>query len=312
MDWWNSLTNLQRLLASIAAPATLFMVLQFILMLLGFAHGGEADSADSADHGDINLHDGVHEGLDGHDLADGHSHDIFSGHSHDLAEGHGHDIFSGHSHDLADGHSHDIFSGHSHDLADGHDHDIIGGHDHDSLGDHADVHSDDIAHDSTHEHPHYGENGHDKGDAMRLFTLRGIIAFLSVGGWMGVAAIDWKLPDILAVILALAAGWLALWFVAWIIRAFVRMQQSGNVRMENAVGKDGEVYLTVPENGHGKVNVIVQDRLCEMEAVTKAGRAIKTGEKITVLGIASEGVLLVAPKTSPEQKNPPEREKITG
>jgi len=344
MDWWNSLTNLQRLLASIAAPATLFMVLQFILMLLGFAHGGEADSADSADHGDINLHDGVHEGLDGHDLADGHSHDIFSGHSHDLAdghshdifsghshdladghshdifsghshdlaEGHGHDIFSGHSHDLADGHSHDIFSGHSHDLADGHGHDIIGGYEHDSLGDHADVHSDDIAHDSTHEHPHHGENGHDKGDAMRLFTLRGIIAFLSVGGWMGVAAIDWKLPDILAVILALAAGWLALWFVAWIIRAFVRMQQSGNVRMENAVGKDGEVYLTVPENGHGKVNVIVQDRLCEMEAVTKAGRAIKTGEKITVLGIASEGVLLVAPKTSPEQRNPPEREKITG
>jgi len=292
MDWWNSLTDLQRLLASIAAPATLFMVLQFVLMLFGFVHGGEADSADSADPGDTGLHDGLHEGLGGHDIADGHSHDIFSGHSHDLADGHSHDIFSGHGHDLADGHSHDIFGGHEQEGFDDH----TGGHIHES------------AHGGANENAHHADNGHDKGEAMRLFTLRGIIAFLSVGGWMGVAAIDWKLPDILAVILALAAGWLALWFVAWIIRAFVRMQQSGNIRMENAVGRDGKVYLTIPENGRGKVNVIVQDRLCEMEAMTKAGRTIKTGEKITVLGVASEGVLLVAPK-SPEQESSPEREK---
>ncbi len=278
MDWWNSLSDLQRLLASIAAPATFFMVLQFILMLFGFVQGGEADSADGAEQGDMDLHDGVHGSLDGHDLADGHAHDIFSGHGYDLADGHAHDIFSGHDHDGS--------------LADGHTHDCI--------------------HDSDHDDIHHTQGGHEKGDALRLLTLRGIIAFLSVGGWMGVAAIDWNLPDILAIVLALAAGSLALWFVAWIIRAFVRMQQSGNVRMENAVGKEGQVYLTIPENGRGKVNVIVQDRLSEMDAVTKAGRAIKTGEKITVLGIASDGVLLVAPKETPEQENPPEREKISG
>lgn len=280
MNWWNSLTDLQRLMASIAAPATLFMVLQFILTLLGFVHGGDVDSAD---HGDADLQDGLHEGLDGHDLADGHSHDIFSGHGHDLADGHDHSIFDGHGHDLADGHDHDIFG--------------------------AQAHSHDSAHGETADH---SKDGHDSGDAMRLFTLRGIIAFLAVGGWMGVAAIDWKLPDILAVILGIAAGWLALWFVAWIIHAFVKMQQSGNIRVENAVGKDGDVYLTIPENGRGKVNVIVQDRLCEMDAVTKAGRAIKTGEKITVVGVTPEGALVVAPKAPQVQKDLPEREKIPG
>lgn len=284
MDWWNSLTDLQRLFASIAAPATLFMILQFIMLLFGFAHGSDTDSAD---HGD-NL--------------DSHAHDIFSGNDHDAADGHAHDIFSGHGHDVADGHAHDIFSGHGHDVTDGHVHDINSGHDHDGLDSHT-------AHDGVHashgEDSHHTAEGHDKTDALRLFTLRGIIAFLSIGGWMGVAAIDWNISNILAVVLALAAGWLALWFVAWTIRAFVRMQQSGNVNMENAVGRDGEVYLTIPENGHGKVNVIVQDRLCEMDAVTKAGRSIKTGEKITVLGIASEGVLLVAPKASRERSPEP-------
>ncbi len=279
MNWWNSLTDLQRLLASIAAPATLFMVLQFILMLFGLAHEHDVDSADGADH-DLNLHDASDGGSDhsffsGHDATDGH--EIFGGH--DAADGH--EIFGGH--DVADGH--DVIGDHggleAHDSPDGHD--SIAGHEHDGTD-----HNDCI---------------HDKTDALRLFTLRGIVAFFSIGGWMGVVAIDWKLPDILAIILALAAGWLALWFVAWIIRAFVRMQQSGNIKIENAVGCEGEVYLTIPVNGRGKVNVLVQDRLCEMEAVSQADRPIKTGEKIRVLGVAQEGTLLVAPKSNTDQES---------
>lgn len=270
MNWWNSLTDLQRLLASIAMPATLFMVLQLILMLFGLAHEHDVDSADGADH-DLNLHDASHEGLDS-------DHSFFSGH--DAADGH--DVFS--DHEVADGHDiigdHGGLEAHMPDGPDGSD--SIGGHSHDIN------HNDCI---------------HDKTDALRLFTLRGIVAFLSIGGWMGVAAIDWKLPDIVAIILALAAGWLALWFVAWIIRAFVRMQQSGNIKIENAVGCDGEVYLTIPVNGRGKVNVIVQDRLCEMDAVSQADRPIKTGEKIRVLGVAQEGTLLVAPKSDTEQES---------
>ncbi len=177
-------------------------------------------------------------------------------------------IFEGHSHDGFEGHSHDGFDGHSHDGAD-----------------------------------HHTGEAHDSVDAIRLFTLRSIIAFFAVGGWMGVAAIGWKLPTVLVFILALLAGWIALYFVAWSIRAALRMQQNGNVVLDNAVGKTGEVYIPIPtsKRGFGKVNVIVQDRLCEFDAVTEAQRELKTGESITVTGVISENVLLVVP-----QKNPPD------
>jgi len=131
---------------------------------------------------------------------------------------------------------------------------------------------------------------------IRLFTLRSVTAFFAVGGWMGVAAIDWNLSDFMAVVLAIIAGSLALYFVAWVVYTFLRMQQSGNIRYENAVGKEGEVYLTIPPNGRGKVNVIVQERLCEIEAVSNANRPIRTGEKIVVVDIAEDGVLVVEPK----------------
>lgn len=281
MDWWTRLTDLQKIFASIAVPATAVMVLQLVLMLLGLGHGGEStDSADVSD--DLDLHDGI-----SHEIPDGHDHDIFSGHSDEVIDGHDLDAYDGDSDDVFDSHIHEGLD--PDDMSDDHTvahiHDISDGHD-------------DAADDSA---SHTDEGGNDRSDALRLFTIRGIVGFLAVGGWMGVAAIDWKLSEFLAVVLSIAAGWLAMYFVAWLIRAFVRMQQSGNIKLVNAVGKEGDVYLTIPAEGRGKVNVIIQDKLCEVDAVTKAGRAIKTGEKIIVTGVFSEDTLLVAPKTTPKE-----------
>jgi len=148
--------------------------------------------------------------------------------------------------------------------------------------------------DTPHEHEHSDGT---KADSLRLFTLRGIIGFFAIGGWTGVVALEWGIPIPGAVLLSLLAGWLALYFVAWTIRLVLRMQQSGNIVLENAIGVQGEVYIPIPplKSGTGKVNVIIQDRLTEVNAVTDAERTLKTGEKITVVGVESEGVLLVAP-----------------
>ena len=61
MNWWNELTGLQQILASVAIPATLVMMIQFILLLFGFT----GDSGDSADVGDIS------DGVDVGDITDG-------------------------------------------------------------------------------------------------------------------------------------------------------------------------------------------------------------------------------------------------
>lgn len=165
-------------------------------------------------------------------------------------------------HDICEGHSHDV-SGHMH-----------GSTDHHS----ADVHED--------------MNG------LKLLTLRGAIAFLSIGGWMGIAAVSWGMPVPAVFILAFGAGFLALYFVAWTLRAALRLQQSGNVVPENAIGREGAVYLPIPaaKAGKGKVSVIVQERLCEFDAVTDAQRILKTGESIIVTGVKTEGELIVEPK----------------
>jgi hypothetical protein len=125
---------------------------------------------------------------------------------------------------------------------------------------------------------------------------------------MGVAAIGWGVPIPGAVLLALLAGWMALYFVAWSLRTVLRLQQKGNIVLDNAIGVTGEVYIPIPplKSGVGKVIVIIQDRLTEVNAVTDRERTLKTGEKITVQGVESEGVLLVVPTEIPKDNVPKE------
>lgn len=256
MNWWNELTGLQQILATIAMPATLIMIVQFILLLFGFTNEGGGDSADVGD---------ISDGADIGDISDG----TDVGEISDISDGH--DILgSSDATDIAGSDGFDIDSGT------------------DSSG-------------------HGADNATHSMDALKLFTFRGIIAFFSIGGWFGVAAIGWGIPVPGAVALGAVAGYLALYFVAWSIRAALRMQHSGNININNAVGNNGEVYIPVPpiKSGEGKVNVIVQDRFCEFNAVTNEERTLKTGEKITVMGIEKEGVLLVTPVVSPV-RNPPE------
>ncbi|NLB81190.1 MAG: hypothetical protein GX800_06195 [Clostridiaceae bacterium] len=151
----------------------------------------------------------------------------------------------------------------------------------------------------------HGDDAASKADSLKLFTFRGIIGFLSIGGWMGVAAISWGIPIPGSVLLALFAGWMALYFVAWSLRAVLRLQQSGNIVLDNAIGVIGEVYIPIPplKSGVGKVNIVIQDRLSEVNAVTDAERTIKTGEKITVINVEPGGVLLVVPMVLPQNNS---------
>jgi membrane protein implicated in regulation of membrane protease activity len=235
MSWWNTLTPLQQIFASVAIPATLIMLIQLILLIFGLSQGDGGDGVDAP--ADLDIQDGADVCLECHDP--------------------------------------------------------------DLPCDHGEI---SLSHGSDGDQP-MGESHTEHTAGLRLFTIRGMIAFMAVGGWMGVAAIGWKLPAPAVFLLVLISGALALYFVAWSLRLALKMQQSGNVLIENAIGKEGEVYIPVPRSriGQGKVNVIVQERLCEFSAVTQADRALKTGEKVVITGLESEGVLLVMPKDNPPE-----------
>ena len=137
---------------------------------------------------------------------------------------------------------------------------------------------------------------------LRLFTVRGLIAFFAIGGWVGIALIDLKVHTVLASVLALAAGFLALVLVAWIVKIALGLQSSGNLDIRNAIGSTGRVYLTIPGEGRysGKVSLLLQERAVELDALTDDSIDIPTGSQVKVIGL--RGSLLVVEAVQREKE----------
>lgn len=135
--------------------------------------------------------------------------------------------------------------------------------------------------------------GPDSGDGLALFTVRGIVAFFAVGGWTGIVLGGLSLGLTTTVLLAFLAGLAAMVVIALLFKGMSRLQASGNLDLRAAVGLTGRVYLTIPAGGSGKINVTVQNRFCELDAVSSGPDPIPSGAVVRVTGLLDEQTLIV-------------------
>ena len=122
------------------------------------------------------------------------------------------------------------------------------------------------------------------GSGFFFFSIKGLIAFFAIGGWTGFSLGATALSPVWIILIAIGVGVIAMILVNLLMRAISRLAQSGTMDINNAVGKVGEVYLTIPPSlsGKGKISVEIQGALTELDAMTENDKPIKTGTKVTV------------------------------
>ena len=76
--------------------------------------------------------------------------------------------------------------------------------------------------------------------------------------------------------------------------SILRLTESGNVNLEEAVGHIGEVYVPIPanESGIGKVHVTFNKIFREIDAVT-FGEALPTGTKVLIIQLRDDDSFVV-------------------
>jgi hypothetical protein len=79
------------------------------------------------------------------------------------------------------------------------------------------------------------------------------------------------------------------------MRNTAKLKHSGTLQMKNAINQIGETYLRIPaqRQGMGKVQVQVQGRYIELDAMTDDTSDIATGRPIQVKNILNNQILLV-------------------
>ena len=137
--------------------------------------------------------------------------------------------------------------------------------------------------------------GDDDGIGYQFFTIKNLVAFFTMFGWVGVAAYSGGLNQVWVVVAALGGGIAMVLIMAFLFRNVSKLKHSGTMEIKNAMDQVGETYLYIPakRGGMGKVHVKVQGALRELQALTDDSTDIPTGKIIKVTGILNNNILLV-------------------
>ena len=140
------------------------------------------------------------------------------------------------------------------------------------------------------------ETGGEHADAdisFKLISVQGLTSFFMMFGLVGLALLKAGLPVFVTVLGGMLAGLVTVAITGLIFTQMKRLQTEGTINIQNTVGTEGNVYLTIPKNGTGQVQIIAQGSLKIFDAVSSNKNVIATGEKVQVVGVAGGNTLIV-------------------
>lgn len=135
-------------------------------------------------------------------------------------------------------------------------------------------------------------------ESLHIFTVRGIIAFFVIFGWVGVVMQSAGIKLFITLPVATVCGFAMMVLIAYLFKLVMRLKSDGTADNRNALGSAGKVYLAIPPSrtGEGKVNIMLQGTYVERNAVTDETESIPTGCEIIVVGTSGQTSLVVKRK----------------
>lgn len=135
----------------------------------------------------------------------------------------------------------------------------------------------------------------DSTDAFKILSILSVAAFAMGFGWTGIAGLHgagWNWITSAAV--GTGCGAAMTYVVALSLKGMHDLQSSGNLSLDTAMGAEGSVYLSIPEEGggRGQVRVVSGDRGRILQAVSD-GETIPTGARVRIVKVNADNTVTV-------------------
>ena len=115
----------------------------------------------------------------------------------------------------------------------------------------------------------------------RLLSIRSILAFGTLFSWAGALYLQQEGTPVWAVVRAALWGLAGLLVVALFFWFLPRLTEEGTATLETAVGRNGQVYLDIPEDGVGQVRVLVGNTIKFVKARSRSGERLPLAPRYT-------------------------------
>jgi len=128
-----------------------------------------------------------------------------------------------------------------------------------------------------------------------LFSVRNLIAFFTFFGWSGLWMLSIGMNPILTAIISILIGVIFAVISMSLFFLISKLQRNGSMNLTHAIGTIGDVYIPIPprRQSYGKIMIVIQGALREVEAVTDEQTELITGSQVMVISVASDSKLLV-------------------
>jgi hypothetical protein len=136
----------------------------------------------------------------------------------------------------------------------------------------------------------------DSAVAFKVFTTQSILAFFMGFGWLGLACRqEWDLGYLFSIGIASVFGSGLMLFTAYLMSQVYRLNTVRSRNLYRTLGEDATVYLTIPEQGKGKIQAVVDGSLKTVDAVSKSGK-IGQFKDVEIVGVEDQSTLVVREK----------------
>lgn len=127
-----------------------------------------------------------------------------------------------------------------------------------------------------------------------FLSFKALVAFVGIFGLTGLMLAESDMSTGMRALYATLAGFAAMVVVGYMMRALHSLGHSGTLKLTNALGRQGSVYLRIPGSGggRGKITIEIQGRSVELAAVTD-GDDIQTGALVQVVEVLGDETVKV-------------------
>jgi hypothetical protein len=132
----------------------------------------------------------------------------------------------------------------------------------------------------------------------QFFTFKNLVGFFTIFSWIGIGCIRSGYSTATVIIVSMICGLLMMTAMATLFYFMAKLVEDGTMKLSNAIGKTGQVYLPIKESkgGFGKVQMTIQGSLHEIKAMTNDEQELSVGTIVQVEQVIDGNILLVTGK----------------
>lgn len=130
----------------------------------------------------------------------------------------------------------------------------------------------------------------------KFFSVQAILMLFLASGWMGIVCLEVLKFDLFqSVFVSVIFGFIAAFMEVYILAKVKGLQEVHERNVEEAIGKTGKVYLSIPEGGMGEIQIVFQGSMKNIKAMSKDRKAISAFTEIKVVEVLDGKILIVSP-----------------